>query len=157
MLHWYHALLLATVPSGFDVGLPSLQGPAYAAGIMELPHVHACCHRQSAQLRLGGGMLVQVVSSIKPDGWTPTIIKQTKDYLYVEYQSPWLGVSTKAAGPAAVTAATPATSGMRSSSHHPACKTWLWDPAATGAEASRPWPRVAATGGPVVLVMVKLT
>jgi hypothetical protein len=50
-------------------------------------------HTSSAQLRAGGAMLVQVVSSIKPDGWTPTIIKQTKDYVYVEYQSPWLGVS----------------------------------------------------------------
>jgi hypothetical protein len=37
--------------------------------------------------------LVDAVSKLKPDGFTPTIIKQDKDYLYVEYQSPTFGVS----------------------------------------------------------------
>ncbi len=36
--------------------------------------------------------LVEVVKNLKPDGFTPTIIKQDKDYLYVEYQSPTFGV-----------------------------------------------------------------
>jgi hypothetical protein len=35
--------------------------------------------------------LVEVVSKLKPDGFTPTIIKQTEDYLNVEYQSPTFG------------------------------------------------------------------
>lgn len=37
--------------------------------------------------------LVEAVTNTKPDGFTPTIIKQDKDYLYVEYQSPTFGVS----------------------------------------------------------------
>jgi uncharacterized protein (DUF1499 family) len=37
--------------------------------------------------------LVEVVSSIKPDNFTPTIVKQTDDYLYAEFQSPTFGVS----------------------------------------------------------------
>jgi hypothetical protein len=36
--------------------------------------------------------LVSVVSELKPDGFTPTIIKRGEDYLYVEYQSPTFGV-----------------------------------------------------------------
>ncbi|KAL4439917.1 hypothetical protein ABPG75_002918 [Micractinium tetrahymenae] len=35
--------------------------------------------------------LVEVVKSSKPDGFTPTIIKQTDDYLYAEFQSPTFG------------------------------------------------------------------
>lgn len=35
--------------------------------------------------------LVEVVSTLKPDGFTPKIIKQTEDYLYVEYESPTFG------------------------------------------------------------------
>ena len=35
--------------------------------------------------------LVDVVGSSRPDGFTPSIVKQTKDYLYVEYKSPFLG------------------------------------------------------------------
>ena len=37
--------------------------------------------------------LVEVVKALKPDKFTPTIIKQTDDFLYVEYQSPTFGVS----------------------------------------------------------------
>jgi hypothetical protein len=37
--------------------------------------------------------LVEAVTNTKPDGFTPTIVKQDKDYLYVEYQSPTFGVS----------------------------------------------------------------
>jgi hypothetical protein len=33
------------------------------------------------------------VNTLKPDGFTPKIIKQTSDYLYVEYESPLVGVS----------------------------------------------------------------
>ncbi len=33
------------------------------------------------------------VKKLKPDNFTPKIIKQTNDYLYVEYESPLLGVS----------------------------------------------------------------
>lgn len=36
--------------------------------------------------------LVNVVSKLKPDNFTPTIVLRTKDFLYVEYQSPILGV-----------------------------------------------------------------
>jgi len=36
--------------------------------------------------------LVEVVGQLKPDNFTPTIVKQDKDYLYVEYQSPTFGV-----------------------------------------------------------------
>lgn len=36
--------------------------------------------------------LVEVVERLTPDKFTPTIIKQDKDYLYVEYQSPTFGV-----------------------------------------------------------------
>eukprot|EP00475_Leptophrys_vorax_P041819 TRINITY_DN78896_c0_g1_i1.p1 TRINITY_DN78896_c0_g1~~TRINITY_DN78896_c0_g1_i1.p1 ORF type:complete len:259 (-),score=4.00 TRINITY_DN78896_c0_g1_i1:248-946(-) len=35
--------------------------------------------------------LVSVVSSTKPDGFTPTIVEQRGDYLYVEYESPLMG------------------------------------------------------------------
>ncbi|KAL4524396.1 hypothetical protein Ndes2526B_g00406 [Nannochloris sp. 'desiccata'] len=35
--------------------------------------------------------LTDVVSKLTPDGFTPTIVKQTDDYLYVEYQSPTFG------------------------------------------------------------------
>lgn len=35
--------------------------------------------------------LVEVVKSTQPDGFTPTIVKQTDDYLYVEYESPTFG------------------------------------------------------------------
>lgn len=37
--------------------------------------------------------LVDVVKALKPDGYTPSIVRQEKDYVYVEYQSPILGVS----------------------------------------------------------------
>ena len=40
--------------------------------------------------------LVEAVKSTKPDNFTPTIVKQDKDYLYVEYQSPTFGVSRDA-------------------------------------------------------------
>jgi len=36
--------------------------------------------------------LVEAVTKLKPDGFTPTIVKQTDDYVYVEYQSPTFGV-----------------------------------------------------------------
>ncbi|MEW5298008.1 MAG: hypothetical protein WDW38_003701 [Sanguina aurantia] len=35
--------------------------------------------------------LVSVVKSLKPDDFTPKIISQTADYLYVEYESPTFG------------------------------------------------------------------
>mmetsp|Transcript_9269 Transcript_9269/g.30611 ORF Transcript_9269/g.30611 Transcript_9269/m.30611 type:complete len:226 (+) Transcript_9269:20-697(+) len=35
--------------------------------------------------------LVSVVQGTSPDGFTPTIIKKTDDYLYVEYESPLMG------------------------------------------------------------------
>ncbi|KAI7839195.1 hypothetical protein COHA_007084 [Chlorella ohadii] len=35
--------------------------------------------------------LLAVVSTTKPEGFTPKIIKQTSDYVYVEYESPTLG------------------------------------------------------------------
>lgn len=35
--------------------------------------------------------LVDTVKASSPDGWSPTIVKQTDDYLYVEYESPILG------------------------------------------------------------------
>jgi len=35
--------------------------------------------------------LVEVVSTITPDGFTPKIIKQTDDYLYAEFESPTFG------------------------------------------------------------------
>ena len=35
--------------------------------------------------------LVDVISKLTPDGFTPKIVKQTDDYLYVEYQSPTFG------------------------------------------------------------------
>eukprot|EP00879_Flechtneria_rotunda_P001011 GHRR01001147.1.p1 GENE.GHRR01001147.1~~GHRR01001147.1.p1 ORF type:complete len:246 (+),score=60.54 GHRR01001147.1:40-777(+) len=35
--------------------------------------------------------LAEVVSSVKPDKFEPKIIKHTKDYLYVEFQSPVFG------------------------------------------------------------------
>eukprot|EP00983_Pelagomonas_calceolata_P065854 1148771-Pelagomonas_calceolata.AAC.1 len=36
--------------------------------------------------------LVDVVKNLRPDNFEPRIIKQDKDYLYVEYQSPTFGV-----------------------------------------------------------------
>ena len=36
--------------------------------------------------------LVSVVKELKPDGFEPKIIKQTSDYLYIEYSSPTFGV-----------------------------------------------------------------
>lgn len=30
--------------------------------------------------------LLQVVTSTKPEGYTPKIVKQTSEYLYVEYE-----------------------------------------------------------------------
>lgn len=38
--------------------------------------------------------LVEVVKNLKPDGFDPKIVKQTDDYLYVEYESPTFGVRT---------------------------------------------------------------
>lgn len=35
--------------------------------------------------------LVSVVKELTPDNFTPTIITQTSDYLYVEYESPTFG------------------------------------------------------------------
>ena len=35
--------------------------------------------------------LVDVVERLKPDGFTPKIVKRTEDYLYVEYESPTFG------------------------------------------------------------------
>ena len=35
--------------------------------------------------------LVEVVSALKPDNFTPKIVKRTEDYLYVEYESPTFG------------------------------------------------------------------
>ncbi len=35
--------------------------------------------------------LAEVVSTLQPDGFTPTIVQQTDDYLYAEYQSPTFG------------------------------------------------------------------
>merc|ERR1712170_191060 len=35
--------------------------------------------------------LRDVIESIKPDDFTPTVIKQTDDYLYAEFQSPIFG------------------------------------------------------------------
>ncbi|GAB4823684.1 hypothetical protein N2152v2_010730 [Parachlorella kessleri] len=35
--------------------------------------------------------LEEVVSTLKPDNFTPKIVKKTDDYLYVEYESPLLG------------------------------------------------------------------
>lgn len=35
--------------------------------------------------------LVDVVKSLKPDKFTPKIVQQTADYLYVEYESPTFG------------------------------------------------------------------
>jgi len=35
--------------------------------------------------------LREVVESMEPDGFTPTIIKQTDSYLYAEYKSPTFG------------------------------------------------------------------
>ena len=36
-------------------------------------------------------LITQVVSSLQPDGYKPEIIRETSDYLYVEYKSPTLG------------------------------------------------------------------
>ena len=37
------------------------------------------------------GELVAAVESLKPDGFESKIIKQTTDYLYLEYTSPFFG------------------------------------------------------------------
>lgn len=37
--------------------------------------------------------LKEVVMSTNPDKFTPTIVQETEDYLYVEYESPTFGVS----------------------------------------------------------------
>ncbi|CAI5491281.1 unnamed protein product [Closterium sp. Naga37s-1] len=37
--------------------------------------------------------LASQVTATKPDGFTPTIITRRPDYLYVEYESPLMGVS----------------------------------------------------------------
>ena len=36
--------------------------------------------------------LAEVVAASSPDGFTPTIVKQTNNYLYAEFQSPIFGV-----------------------------------------------------------------
>ena len=36
-------------------------------------------------------MVLVQVKELKPDNFTPSIIKQTDDYLYAEYQSPTFG------------------------------------------------------------------
>ena len=38
------------------------------------------------------GELRAVVEALQPDGFTPKIVNQTDDFLYVEYTSPLLGV-----------------------------------------------------------------
>lgn len=35
--------------------------------------------------------LVEVVTALKPDGFMPTVVKQTDEYLYVEFESPTFG------------------------------------------------------------------
>lgn len=40
--------------------------------------------------------LIDAIKLSKPDGFVPTIVKQTEDYVYVEYQSPFFG---RGAGP----------------------------------------------------------
>lgn len=42
--------------------------------------------------------LAEVVGSLQPDGFTPTIVQQTEDYLYAEYQSPTFGCVGGGAG-----------------------------------------------------------
>lgn len=37
------------------------------------------------------GELLEVLKSTKPDGFEPTIVQQTADYVYVEYKSPIFG------------------------------------------------------------------
>ncbi|GBG65987.1 hypothetical protein CBR_g54966 [Chara braunii] len=32
-----------------------------------------------------------MIKNTKPDGYTPTIVKTTDDYVYVEYESPTMG------------------------------------------------------------------
>jgi hypothetical protein len=36
--------------------------------------------------------LAEAVTSLSPDGFTPSIVSRTEDYLYAEYQSPTFGV-----------------------------------------------------------------
>ncbi len=38
-------------------------------------------------------VLCMQITSTTPDGFTPVVVKQTKDYLYAEYTSPIFGVS----------------------------------------------------------------
>ncbi len=38
------------------------------------------------------------VKELKPDGFEPKIIKQTNDYVYLEYTSPIFGVREKCSG-----------------------------------------------------------
>lgn len=52
----------------------------------------SCRIRVCACLPLHWSACAQV-KKLKPDNFTPKIIKQTSDYLYVEYESPLLGVS----------------------------------------------------------------
>jgi hypothetical protein len=42
--------------------------------------------------------LVSVVTSVKPDRYSPRIVQQERDYLYVEYESPVFGVSSSEGG-----------------------------------------------------------
>jgi hypothetical protein len=37
--------------------------------------------------------LLETIQSTKPDNFTPRIVEKTDDYVYVEYSSPFLGVS----------------------------------------------------------------
>ena len=39
------------------------------------------------------GAFVWQIKTTKPDNFTPKIVKQTDDYVYVEYSSPLVGVS----------------------------------------------------------------
>ena len=47
--------------------------------------------RKPASKQQAMSELVEVVKNSKPDNFTPSIIKQTDDYLYVEYVSPTFG------------------------------------------------------------------
>jgi uncharacterized protein (DUF1499 family) len=47
--------------------------------------------RKPATKKQAVAELVEVVKSLKPDNFTPTIMKQTDDFLYVEYESPTFG------------------------------------------------------------------
>jgi len=47
--------------------------------------------RESVSRDQAMGELKSVIESTQPDGFTPTIVQQTDDYLYVEYESPTFG------------------------------------------------------------------